>query len=347
MQSVHTHFPHNKDPDEKVTLLRGDVCGFDFNREVHYITNHTDVMRANEELAKAEQRPDALTYGQSRILLKVHLVLAPSWAAPFGALNWVGNAAYDFIARTLFLSTIGGSTKTESSFVSQLGADAIVVLTIVYAALESAVGILNLAYFALFIVLSHKAGGGVTAAPFYSPAAYDFDIALGGLSFAHYILYMNVYYNAAPGSGVAYGRFVRNCRALKGGAMALLFWAYLPFLFDGTPLELLVRYAIVTGACATGALAVVRLGQAGTYFGIELGIVKQKLQYVAEFPYGTIPHPMVLCQAVAFLALYQHEGFRTAHPYLIPIHLALYACHTLQEELELRRCQLKAKAKTV
>ena len=44
-------------------------------------------------------------------------------------------------------------------------------------------------------------------------------------------------------------------------------------------------------------------------------------------------------------ALYQHQGFRTAHPYLIPTHLALYACHTLQEECELRRCQLQAKAK--
>ena len=34
---VSTHFPQNRHPDEKRTLAKGDVLGFDFNREIHYI----------------------------------------------------------------------------------------------------------------------------------------------------------------------------------------------------------------------------------------------------------------------------------------------------------------------
>lgn len=35
------------------------------------------------------------------------------------------------------------------------------------------------------------------------------------------------------------------------------------------------------------------------YFGIELGVVQADYGFVGQFPYGTIPHPMILGQVRA------------------------------------------------
>merc|ERR1711937_981537 len=70
--------------------------------------------------------------------------------------------------------------------------------------------------------------------------------------------------------------------------------------------------------CATAAL-----GVDGTYFGIELGVVKADYKFVTKFPYNVLPHPMILGQVVALLGLHVVPQVGAARPYLIPIHVAL------------------------
>ena len=67
----------------------------------------------------------------------------------------------------------------------------------------------------------------------------------------------------------------------------------------------------------------------GTYFGIELGVVKADYKFVTKFPYNVLPHPMILGQVVALLG-YVVPQVGAARPYLIPIHVALYLIHMTQ-----------------
>jgi hypothetical protein len=69
----------------------------------------------------------------------------------------------------------------------------------------------------------------------------------------------------------------------------------------------------------------------GTYFGIELGRVKADYGFVKSFPYNIIPHPMIVGQVVALLAMYSIPHMRNTFPWLIPTHIALYLVHMFQE----------------
>ena len=116
--------------------------------------------------------------------------------------------------------------------------------------------------------------------------------------------------------------------------MLTLAAAYWPHLIEEGLFK--PRYLALVAGGAIGGLAAARLGQDGTYFGIELGIVKAQKNYVAKFPYGFIPHPMVLGQVVVFLVLHMNDSFRQAFPLLVPTHIALYALHTAQEHFDIR-----------
>jgi hypothetical protein len=78
-------------------------------------------------------------------------------------------------------------------------------------------------------------------------------------------------------------------------------------------------------------LATKALGVDRTYFAAELGLVEPK--WINEFPYGYIPHPMIVSQVWALLGLYKAAHFRANWPYIIPIHIAFYLAHMIQEEL--------------
>ena len=85
------------------------------------------------------------------------------------------------------------------------------------------------------------------------------------------------------------------------------------------------------------------LGVDGTYFGIELGYVKAQKHYVQHFPYGVIPHPMIVFQVVALLGFHKHDAFRAAWPYLVPAHVCLYTIHMLQEQFDIHAGRINKK----
>ena len=80
-------------------------------------------------------------------------------------------------------------------------------------------------------------------------------------------------------------------------------------------------------------LATARLGFVRTYFGSELGFVKPK--WIEGFPYGTIPHPMIVGQLVAYSSILY--WWRDVMPIetiaLIGTHMAFYTLHMVQEIL--------------
>jgi protein-S-isoprenylcysteine O-methyltransferase Ste14 len=72
------------------------------------------------------------------------------------------------------------------------------------------------------------------------------------------------------------------------------------------------------------------LGMDRTYFGVELG--RCAPMAVRDFPYSLIKHPMFVGNIVALLGFYALPGFREAAPWLVPLHIAFYLLHFLQEE---------------
>ena len=94
---ITTHFPL---AHLDVNACEGDVLAFDFNREVHYITNDN-----TEE--KKEQSDEY------RVTLKLHYCVYPRILAPLGWLMHKLNVNYNMAFRALFLKTINPTTPYE------------------------------------------------------------------------------------------------------------------------------------------------------------------------------------------------------------------------------------------
>jgi hypothetical protein len=89
-------------------------------------------------------------------------------------------------------------------------------------------------------------------------------------------------------------------------------------------------------------LATRALGLDRTYFGVELGLVKPK--WITTFPYGYIPHPMIVSQCLALAGFLKLAAFRASWGWLARGHIALYLLHMLQEHLDLHRTAVKKDA---
>jgi hypothetical protein len=62
---------------------------------------------------------------------------------------------------------------------------------------------------------------------------------------------------------------------------------------------------------------------------LRTGLYEPK--WISSFPYNCIPHPMIVGAMVGLSGVYKMAGMRAAMPYLVPGHIALYACHMAQE----------------
>jgi hypothetical protein len=80
-------------------------------------------------------------------------------------------------------------------------------------------------------------------------------------------------------------------------------------------------------------LATKALGIDRTYFAAELGLVEPK--WITAFPYGYIPHPMIVSQVWALLGFHMAPHFRAEWPIVVPIHCLLYITHMLQEHFDI------------
>lgn len=244
-----------------------------------------------------------------RITLKLHYCVYPRVFRPYGKLlGWL-NTRYDVAARRAFLESLRPATFFERAL-----AFAILLCTRSYAFLGKRIGGNNLLYLGTLAALDFT---------------LDAPIFLYGTSFVHYLLYFGTYYTR---EGVSFHTFRRDAVLYKGLAIAQLALLYARnYHFDPSSLSL-----IAAGLGLSG-LAAFRLGAVRTYFGAELGLATR--EKITAFPYGFLPHPMILGNIIALCGLMKLENFREAAPYLAPLHILFYVLHMLQEHFDVHRRQ--------
>jgi hypothetical protein len=293
---ISTHLSHHG--EHKFTLTTGDYLGWDFNRESHFITS--DPSKPN---------------GVQRQTLKLHHVVYPKAFPTLGAVCAAVTTAYDRIFRRLFLSTI-----SESSWLNKLSIGTHMVdITCVFNVFELMLG-----------------GNSILFYTYVGLVAWIFDsyaVFLYATSFVHYMRYISTYYHRGK---IHYQRFTRDCTLFKSVSIAQLFillFRELETVKD--PIEHLKKHVLVVLAIFLGysisMRAAVLLGKEGTFFGAELGIMcKQNFTIITAFPYGWIPHPMIVGQIIALGGLHVLFPLKE-HPLLIPLHITLYCVHMTQE----------------
>jgi hypothetical protein len=241
--------------------------------------------------------PDELL-DESRICLKVHYAVLPRWLAPFHRPFAGWNATYNERARQLFVA----SKNPQSAIGRFLGA--ITNLgTFLYPLFTQYVGLLNL----LVVLLLWGVTSGQPTERVYL------------FSFVHYFLYLFAFTFRA----VEPGRFARDASLFHLIALGTLFYQY-----GRTGLHV-PSLAVAALGFGLSGLAFLRLGSARTYFGAEFGVVPPGR--VSRFPYGVIPHPMIVGKLVGFAGLALHGPFRAAWWPLLLGHAACYAIVLCQE----------------
>jgi len=192
------------------TLSDGEVVGFDFNREIHYIDNNPGTTNA-----------------EPRITLKLHYVVYPKCLKPLGLLLSALTTGYDIAARNLF-----NATKAPPSLFWQGMAYVILIVTNGVFLAEKFVGYNNIVYVALAAL----------ANIYVHPYAF-----LAMTSYMHYAMYIATY---AQRTNVAYGLFKRNVLFYKTLALSQLAYHYIAnFQYDPVSIGMIVvGYGIATSA---------------------------------------------------------------------------------------------------
>lgn len=305
---IETVFPMEGD-DSRCTLTTGDIAGFDFHRELHRIGPVAGGTKND---------------GQ-RICLKLHYCVYPRALAPVGKLLGYLTTKYNQTFRFVFLSTIA-----PDSVFAKLNAALVIIGTTIFNNIETVVGWGNLA------ILS-TLGAAALLARSYTLFFY-------ATSFLHYLVYISTYsYRQPHATGIAFGAFKRDALLFKTLALVQATVQYLtlpPTALANQPHAL--SLALFAGGFGLGALATAALGVDRTYFGWELGQIRGS--HVQRFPYGVIPHPMIIGGMLGWLGFHALPAFRAAHPYYAPLHVALYAAHAMQEHSSIHMTGLLAQA---
>lgn len=266
----------------------------------------------NRELHYITRQPSP-QQTQPRVNLKLHYLAYPA------SLPWYGNLLaklttnYDVRARHLFLQTINPDRfwqRLKTKWV--LGCTKIFELAVRY------VGWTNLAYVLLMGAISLGLS--------------DFRWFVATTSFVHYGIYLGTFREKSP---VAFGIFRRNAVFYKTLAMAQLFLLYTTH-FSNKWLSL----GIVTAGFSLATYATVVLGMNRSYFSAELGFDPPKL--IKRFPYGIIPHPMVLGAMLGIAGMLLLPDLRSSYAWLLVAHLLCYAAVLLQEIFSTRSSEKKA-----
>jgi len=240
-----------------------------------------------------------------RVCLKVHFLIYPRFLGPLGRLLGRMSVHYNQNFRSLFLATLEPDHPIAKFMAFQ-----VVFWTAAMYRLEMHLGWTNLIY--------------LLCATAVSLAARSYSVFFCLTSFVHYAVYASTYHQR---TNVAFGAFKRDALLFKTLALVQAGVQFL-FRFDYSQPDI-IALALLAGGFGLAGLAASRLGVDRTYFGWELGVISG--DYVAKFPYGVIPHPMILGGVIGWLGFHKLDGFREAFPAYVPVHIALYLCHALQE----------------
>ncbi|MCG8650455.1 MAG: phosphatidylethanolamine N-methyltransferase family protein, partial [Pirellulales bacterium] len=239
---------------------------------------------------------------EPRVNLKLHFVAFPASMAWYG--NWLAKltTAYDVRARQLFLQTIA-----PHSWWPKLKTRWVLGWTKVFELVVRFLGWNNLAYVSLMAIVSLILG-----------EAFWLIVST---SFVHYAIYVGTLRERGK---VAFGAFRRDAIFFKTLALAQLFGCY-AVCFSGQWLSL----SLVGCGFALAGWATMVLGLSRTYFSSELGF--EPPRRIKRFPYGLIPHPMILGAMMGIAAMLFVPEFRTSYGWLAAAHLVCYAIVLGQE----------------
>ncbi len=289
-------------PNAEVTT-QFPMCGLDYHRPEGYRLETGDAVAFdfNRELHYITRQPCP---GQSepRVNLKLHFVAYPKSLPWYGTLLARLTTKYDVQARQLFLQTIDPNSRWQ-----KIKADWVLGWTKTFEWMMRYVGWTNLAYIALAAVVS--------------AAARDIRPFLILTSFVHYAIYVATFRERR---GVSFGLFRRNAVLFKSLATAQLLLLYVMH-FSGQ----FVSLGVVVAGFALATYATWVLGFNRTYFSAELGFDSK--DRIARFPYGVIPHPMILGAMIGISGMLLVPSFREAYGWLIAAHLICYSIVLAQE----------------
>lgn len=239
---------------------------------------------------------------ERRSLIKLHFIVYPKGWHKYGQFCAKLNTNYNTWARNNFLQTLCPSSIADHALAWWIW-----FTTVFNAVLQEHVGWSNLAYIGFAFALG--------PVPF-----------LILTSFRHYLVYITTFAFRQP--MVAHGEFMRDVWLYKTIALTHLSARLLPlveFPQDGPGLLLaLLGFFITMSATA-------QLGMVRTYFGSELGFVKP--EWVSGFPYGVIPHPMIVGQIFAYgsIMYWWFDRLSSENMYLLAAHIGCYSFHMVQE----------------
>lgn len=146
---------------ETYMIKTGDVIGFDFNRECHYISR---VIWNNEDTSTILEK-------KYRVILKIHYCVYPSWAFVFGFILSKLSIIYNKIFRGLFLFTLNPRSKCRAYLAKYM-----VLSTQIYHDIEFYIGYNNIHYLLLLVYVSSN---------------LHTNVFLFGSSFVHYLRWID------------------------------------------------------------------------------------------------------------------------------------------------------------
>ena len=254
-----------------------------------------------------------------RIILKVHHLIYPKYFKSYSKLYGHLSTKYDQLARKGFLKTI-----KPKSFFEQLLAYLILASTHIWYRVQEYIGFNNILYVGFVYMLSKLFD--------------NHNIYLYLTSFVHYIIYISTYHHRKD---INFGDFKRDALFYKTLALINIIFILKKYIKpnkngkNNLPILLIIFGLLLT------LYSSYKLGLDHTYFGYELGKVKAK--WVTGFPYGTIPHPMIVGQLIAFIGILLIKGVAKDYKYYFGLHILFYIFHMVQEELYFRNENLNNK----
>ncbi|WP_182867557.1 methyltransferase [Stieleria mannarensis] len=245
---------------------------------------------------------------EPRVNLKLHFVASPHSLRWYGSLLARLTTWYDIRARDLFLKTI----RPEGMWPA-IKARWVLAWTRLFEQTVRFVGWTNLAYVTIALLISAVVG--------------EAAVFLAATSFVHYAIYIGTLQERTP---VSFGTFRRDAMFFKTVSMSLLLALYaMHFDRDFGALTLVI------GGFALAGYAAQVLGMRRTLFSAELGF--DPPERIKRFPFGTIPHPMIIGAMTGIGGMALSEGFRDHYGWLIAGHLVCYAIVLVHEIWHTRR----------
>jgi len=144
---------------ETYIIKTGDVVGFDFHRECHYIT---PIVRYHEDITNTKK---------FRVILKMHYCIYPNWAFVFGFVLSKFTIMYNKLFRDLFLFTLKPQSKSTKCL-----ANIMILSTKVYHDIEYYIGNNNIQYISLL---------------YYVSLNTHYNVFVFGSSFIHYLRWID------------------------------------------------------------------------------------------------------------------------------------------------------------